>query len=202
LSQGANDVGRDILAVRAEPAPGCFVGLFAVHIKSGFEDIDLFRRQVEVERIVQAVAAYRQTRPADGLVILGDFNEQVDDPDLGTVIGSEPAGLPSSYQTGGDIQFPLVYQPFMRLAEVGFMRVEATWEDLDLTVTWNEAERLDYVMFGQAVLEGSEVYNSCEDNGVDDDPPGNYLEKAGEPLPCFISGQASDHLPVVADLVL
>ena len=92
---GANDVGRDILAVRVEPAPGCYAGLFTVHLKSGGEYEDLFRRQVEAERLGQAVTRYRQSRPSDAVIVLGDFNEQIDDGDLGTMLEDLPSTLPS-----------------------------------------------------------------------------------------------------------
>ena len=191
---GSNDVGRDILAVRAEPADGCFVGLFAVHFKSGTQFEDLYRRLIEVERTVQAVAAYRQTRPADGLVILGDLNEQVGDPELGTEVTEEPSGLPQSYETGSDIEFPLIYDPFARLMGVGFTMAAATWENDTLTTTWG-MDRRDYVFYGQATAAGAEVYNACRDEGAG-------LAKPGEPLPCPVSAAASDHLPVLVDLVL
>src|SRR5690606_15951078 len=47
----ANDVGRDILVVRAqlggEDLPPCGVGVVVLHLKSGQEPLDWFRRQVE-----------------------------------------------------------------------------------------------------------------------------------------------------------
>lgn len=198
----ANDLGRDILVVRAEPEPGCFVGMFTIHLKAGAETADIFRKTVETERLVQAIEKYRSTRPEDAVIVLGDFNEQVTDDRLGDQITSIPDGLPDSYRLGADIDLPLVYHPFERLEAEGFTRVDATWEDSSFTATWNEASRLDYVFFGQARFEGSEVYNSCEDNGVDDDPPGGWLPKRGEPVPCGASEATSDHLPLVVDLTL
>jgi endonuclease/exonuclease/phosphatase family metal-dependent hydrolase len=202
LSPGfANDIGRNILAVRAEPVPGCYVGLFTVHLKSGGELVDAFRRAVEVGRLTQAIDLYRPARSADGLVVLGDLNEQTDDARLGTEL-ELPDGLPDSYVLGSDIALPILYHPFTTLAESGFTRVDASWEDSTRTETFDEITRIDYVFIGQAMSSLSEVYNSCEDNGVDDDPPGGFMEKPGDPLPCGTSAAASDHLPVVVDLVL
>jgi endonuclease/exonuclease/phosphatase family metal-dependent hydrolase len=198
----ANDVGRDILAVRVEPTAGCAAVVFSVHLKSGSDRSDTFRRTMEVERLVNAVEAYREQRPDDAVMIAGDFNMESNDGDLNTTFDGVEPGLPDSYQVGSDIQFPIVYQPFARLSDLGFQLVEATWEDSDVIFTWNNASRLDYIWYGQAIVDGAEVYNACQDNGVDDDPPGDWLPKRGEPLACYASTIASDHLPVFADFTL
>lgn len=198
----ANDVGRDLLAIRVQVAPGCFAGVITVHLKSGGDYIDLFRRQVEVERLVQVVNAYREERPDDPMVIAGDFNEQLDDDALGTTLSNVPAELPDSYRLGSDIQLPLTYDPFARIGGLGFNLVDARWEDSDRNETWNFVTRLDYIMYGQAEFVGAEVYNACEDNGVDDAPQGNWLPKEGDALPCGASEVTSDHLPVFADFIL
>ncbi len=201
----ANDVGRDILGVRAQPEPGCFAGLFTVHLKSGGEYEDLFRRQVEAERLERAVRLYRENRPSDAVIVLGDFNEQLDDSDLGTSLDVVPNTLPSSYELGSDIDVPLRYHPFEPLTNQGFQLADAFQEDstnADTFVGGSFTTRLDYIFYGQAVLDGSEVYNACADNGVDDAPPGGRLPKAGEPLACFSTQIASDHLAVFADFTL
>ncbi|MGH1347063.1 MAG: endonuclease/exonuclease/phosphatase family protein [Nannocystales bacterium] len=200
----ANDVGRDILAVRVQPEPGCYAALFTVHLKSGGDYEDLFRRQVEAERLARGVRLYRENRPADALIVLGDFNEQLDDDDLGTSLDEVPP-LPASYELGSDIEIPLRYHPFDVLTSQGFQIATAFQEDSANDGTFiggNFDSRLDYVMYGQALFEGAEVYNGCADNGVDDDPPGGWLPKQGEPLACYSSQIASDHLSVFADFVL
>ncbi|MBV1857780.1 MAG: endonuclease/exonuclease/phosphatase family protein [Nannocystaceae bacterium] len=200
----ANDVGRDILAVRVQPEPGCYAALFTVHLKSGGDYEDLFRRQVEAERLARAVRLYRENRPADGLIVLGDFNEQLDDADLGTTLDEVPP-LPSSYELGSDIDVPLRYHPFEVLTSQGFQIAPAFQEDSANDGTFiggNFNSRLDYVIYGQALFEGAEVYNACSDNGEDDDPPGGWLPKEGEPLACYSTQIASDHLSVFADFVL
>lgn len=201
----ANDVGRDILAVRVEPAPGCYAALFTVHLKSGGEYEDLFRRQVEAERLARALTLYRNNRPTDAVIVLGDFNEQFDDSDLGTMLNEVPSTLPSSYHLGSDIQVPLRYQPFDLLTDQGFQITHPFQEDSANDATFvggNFNSRIDYIAYGQAILEGTEVYNACVDNGVDDDPAGGWLPKEGEPLACFSTQIASDHLSVFADFIL
>ncbi len=201
----ANDVGRDILAVRAQPEPGCFAALFTVHLKSGVEYEDLFRRQVEAERLARGVRLYRENRPSHAVIVLGDFNEQIDDGELGTTLDEVPSTLPASYELGSDIDVPLRYHPFDVLTTQGFQVAEAFQEDSandDTFVGGSFTSRIDYVIYGQAVLEGAEVYNACSDNGLDDDPPGGWLPKEGEPLACFSTQIASDHLAVFADFTL
>ncbi|MEM6292045.1 MAG: endonuclease/exonuclease/phosphatase family protein [Myxococcota bacterium] len=201
----ANDVGRDILAVRVEPEPGCAVALFTLHFKSGGDYEDLFRRQVEAERLARGVRTYREQRPGDGVIVLGDFNEQLDDNDLGSQLAELPSTLPQSYRLGGDIELPLRYQPFDVLTDQGFQIVEAYQEDTlnpDTFVGGNFTSQLDYIVYGQALLQGAEIYNACQDNGVDDDPPGGWLPKEGEALACYSTQIASDHLAVFADFVL
>lgn len=203
----ANDVGRHILVVQVDLAQGeaepCRMGFVSLHLKSGQEELDWFRRQVEAERVAQAVAIFRDLYPGDPLAILGDFNENLDDPALGTVFTSvPPSGLPQSYHVGSDIQFPLTYQPFDRFEELGFTIVPATQEDSARDETWQDVVRLDYVFHDGAELEGTVVYSACRDDGVDGAPTGAWLPLAGDPLTCGMSDDASDHFPVVADLVL
>lgn len=202
----ANDVGRDILVVQVDLAEAeaepCRLGAVVLHLKSGQAELDWFRRQVEAERVSQAVALYRQAYPGDPMLIVGDFNENLGDPALGSVFRAVPAGLPDSYETGSDIQFPLTYQPFSTFQGLGFAIAPANQEDSDRDATWNDAVRLDYVLQEGAPVQASLVYSSCRDNGVDDAPAGNWLPMAGEPLACGVSEEASDHFPVVADLVL
>ncbi|MEM7152052.1 MAG: endonuclease/exonuclease/phosphatase family protein [Myxococcota bacterium] len=208
LSPGgqSNDVGRDILVVQADLAeagePPCRLGLVTLHLKSGQEPLDWFRRQVEAHRVAQAVALYQAEYPGDPMVILGDLNESIDDPALGSVFESIPPGLPDSYEVGSDIEFPLLYQPFETFADLGFSRVDATQEDSARDETWADLVRLDYVLLAGPQLQVAEVYNACRDNGVDDAPRGGWMSKAGDPLQCEVSEVASDHFPVAADLVL
>lgn len=206
----ANDVGRDFLAVRAEAAPGCHVSVLAIHAKSGEEPLDLFRRQVEFERLVQAIARVRAEYPDDPLVVMGDFNENLDDSQIGTVFDALPNGLPPTYVLGDDIQLPLTYDPFASVLSTGLTMVDATQEDSELRNTWSAFEagdgvRLDYVFLdtpARIELGGVVVYNACLDDGADAPPDGAWLPLTGEPVPCWVGPAASDHLPIVADLQL
>ena len=152
--------------------------------------------------MVQAVARYRADHPDDPMVILGDLNENIDDPALGTMFDQVPVGLPDSYHVGSDIVFPLTYQPFTTFEGQGFTITDATQEDSDRDETWADLVRLDYVMVSAAQGLDAEVYNACRDNGVDDGPAGGSVVKAGDPLACELSELASDHFPVLVDLSL
>lgn len=202
----ANDVGRDFLGVRLV-LDGCPINVLAVHAKSGQEDLDFFRRQVEFVRLGQAVADVRDKRPGEAVVVMGDFNENTDDPAIGTVFDAEPAGLPPSYQLGDDIEFPLTYDPFATIAAAGLQRVEATHEDSERIGTWGvsaaqDGIRIDYVWLDGPALDGAMVFDACRDDGVDEPPAGQFLPMQGDPVPCVASAMASDHLPVVVDLTL
>jgi hypothetical protein len=48
----------------------------------------------------------------------------------------------------------------------------------------------------------AEVYESCRDDGVDDPDLPGPIAKAGAPLGCGVSDDASDHDPVVVDFLL
>jgi endonuclease/exonuclease/phosphatase family metal-dependent hydrolase len=195
----ANDVGRDILAIRAEPAPGCDVDIFVVHLKAGLADIDRFRRQIEAIRLDQAVE--RRVSSEAPLVVCGDFNETPDAPQIGSVYSEPPGELPGSYQLGSDIALPLSYDPFALLVQRGLSRLDPTHEDSPDETTFSGAGvRLDYVWYAGLTATASEIYNACQDNGVDDEPPGNWLPKASDPLECSTSAEASDHFPIVVDL--
>jgi endonuclease/exonuclease/phosphatase family metal-dependent hydrolase len=201
----ANDLSRDLLAVRVDLDNGCHANLLAMHAKSGQEDLDRFRRQVEFVRVQQAVAAVRAAHPDEGVILMGDFNEQTDDPMIGQVFAAPPPGLPRSYQLGSDIEFPLTYDPFPTVAASGMTRIEVTAEDSERNSTWGvsdgfDGERIDYIWLDGINLDAAIVYDACLDDGVDAPPAGAWIPLTGEPVPCFASQTASDHLPIAADL--
>jgi endonuclease/exonuclease/phosphatase family metal-dependent hydrolase len=199
---GANDLGRDILAVRVSPQAGCEADVLVVHLKSGIEPLDLFRRQVEIVRLLQAVALVADGGVARPSFVVGDFNESLDDPAIGTLIDAVPPGLPGSYDLGADVVLPLVYDPFGALMGAGLTIADATLEDSADASTWNGMIRLDYVFHAGAVPVGAEVYESCRDDGIDDPALPGGVAKAGEPLACGVSDDASDHDPVIVDVLL
>lgn len=201
----ANDLARDIIAVRVELDDGCHANVLAIHAKSGQEDLDRFRRQVEFVRLAQAIDDVRAKFPGEGVVVMGDFNENLDDPMIGQVFTEVPAGLPESYRLGSDIELPLTYDPFTTVAGAGMTRLDPTAEDSTRDATWGVSDgfdgvRLDYIWLDGIELGATMIYDACLDDGVDADPPGAWLPLSGDPVPCFASQTASDHLPVVADL--
>jgi endonuclease/exonuclease/phosphatase family metal-dependent hydrolase len=192
----ANDVARDILVVRAHVHEACRVGLLNVHLKAGRNDEDRFRRQVEVERLLQATSRYREERGEEPVFALGDFNEPLDAAELGQVFSALPGELPPSYRLGTDIVLPLTYEPFARMLDVPFLVGHPVQAGTDRPYTWNDSSRLDYLFWSGAELVADEIYHSCRDE------EGNGLEKAGAPLDCDVSLTASDHLPVIGDFIL
>ncbi len=202
----ANDVGRDFLAVRVV-VDDCAVDVIAVHAKSGQEPVDFFRRQVEFVRLGQAVADVHARHGDTPLVVMGDFNENTDDPGLGTVFDVPPPELPPSYELGDDIALPLTYDPFTTIAAAGVQRLEVTHEDSDRIGTWgvtaaSDGVRIDYLWLDGPTVQGAVVFDACRDDGIDDPPAGQFLALQGDPIPCIASATASDHLPVVADLAI
>ncbi|MBC8070806.1 MAG: endonuclease/exonuclease/phosphatase family protein, partial [Deltaproteobacteria bacterium] len=81
----ANDVSRDVLAVRVDLDAGCHANVLAIHAKSGQEDLDRFRRQVEFVRFTQAIARVQSEHPGEPVVLAGDFNENPEDGNIGQV---------------------------------------------------------------------------------------------------------------------
>ncbi|MBK8239419.1 MAG: endonuclease/exonuclease/phosphatase family protein [Deltaproteobacteria bacterium] len=204
--QHANDVGRDFLGVRIV-IDDCAMGLLAVHAKSGQEDLDRFRRQVEFERLRQAIDDMHARHPGEPLVVMGDFNENTDDPSLGQVFDAPPVGLPRSYRLGSDIALPMTYDPFTTVSNAGLTAIDATHEDSSRIGTWgvsagSDGVRIDYIWLDGPQLVNAIVYDACRDDGVDEPPAGQWLALAGDPVPCVASALASDHLPVVADITL
>ena len=193
---GANDVGRDILAVRAHLHDSCRVGVLNVHLKAGRNETDRFRRQVEVERLLQASDRYRDQRVGEPVFALGDFNERIDASELGQLFSSVPNDLPQSYRLGTDVVLPLRYHPFERMQDGGFSVGEPLQAGTDRPYTWDDTSRLDYLFWSGAELLADEVYYACRDEDT------GGIDKAGAPLDCSVSAAASDHFPVVADFAL
>ena len=181
------------------------MNVVAVHAKSGQEDIDRFRRQVDFVRIAQAVDDVRASHSGEPVILMGDFNENPDDPMLNQVFEELPLGLPESYQLGDDITLPLTYEPFTTIEGTGLVRIDPTAEDSTRDATWGvsggfDGVRLDYIWLAGIDLGGAVIYDACLDDGTDEPPAGAWLPLTGDPLPCGTSAAASDHLPIFADL--
>ncbi len=201
----ANDITRDIFAVWLEASPGLAPWIVVtVHLKAGTSDTNKFRRQVEIQRIVQALELIRLDDPGSPILLTGDFNEDPRNAPFGSpIFDTLPPGLPSSYRLGSDITFPVIYDPYRTLEDAGLARLEAFHEDDPGDPVTHPAtfRILDLLWVDQhAAATGTEVYDACDDNGVDDPPPGYWLPKSGDPLNCGLSETASDHLDIFGDI--
>ena len=202
-SSWANETGRDIVTVRVRLKNGRHLMVLNAHLKSGFKDSDRVRRQVEILRVRDILRQERKAHPGDAVVVLGDFNETVNGSTLGTVYHKAPQGMPYSYKLGQDISYPITYKPFATLRAEKLVLTQPTHEDstTNFATRIPSGKRIDFILHGGAELVGDEVYEACQDNGVDDAPKGNYLVKgSGGPLQCGTNSVASDHRPLFADL--
>jgi len=202
----ANETGRDIVTVRVKvPTLNRHLLVVNAHLKSGFKDADRVRRQVEMLRIRDILRQHRKAHPGDAVVVLGDFNEELDGATLGWIYQKAPWGMPYSYALGKDLSYPITYHPFAVLKAEGLKLTDPTHEDSTTAYGTRipSGKRIDFLYYRGAELSGDEVYEACADNGKDDAPAGHYLNKKGAgPLPCGTSYGASDHRPVMADLKL
>jgi endonuclease/exonuclease/phosphatase family metal-dependent hydrolase len=197
----AADIGREFVWVRVPVGEDDGVSLVSVHLKAGQDGVDQFRRAVESIRLRKWVEKLRVLHPGEPIVLLGDFNVRPDDDALGASFADFPPGLPSSFELGADITLPVVYDPLDDVDADGFSRVDATLAGTSDTSTHRPTLwRLDYVFVApgdaaQPSVTGSLVYDACRD---DETPP---LPLTGAPLPCLTTETASDHWPVVVELV-
>ena len=200
----ANDITRDIFEVHVDVDGLAPWGIFTVHLKAGGTDTDKFRRQVELARVTKALERFHLLHPGSPRVLTGDHNEDIGDGPFGSpTFFVLPPGLPQTYHLGSDITFPVTYDPFVTLAADGVHPLDAFHEDepTDDSTRWVSGRRLDYLIADPHVVKlGTEVYDACNDNNVDDPPPGYWLPKAGFPLPCGTEKVPSDHLAVFGDL--
>ncbi len=195
----ANDVTRMPVSVVVEAPWGDTLAVVAQHAKSGFDDIDEFRRLVDIRRAVQATDA----AGADLVVVLGDLNEDraelASDPLLPGSFGAVPSGAPGDYWLGADLYGELTgagfaNDPFVAFVDRGLVEVEAA--QLDGRVESRDSGRLiDYVFVDPALtVLAAEIYDS-----TDEGQPGG-MDKAGQAPARETSRAASDHFPVLVDL--
>jgi len=200
----AKDITRDVFEVHVDVDGLAPWGIFTVHLKAGGTDTDKFRRQVELARVTKALDRFHLLHPGSPYVLTGDHNEDIGDGPFGApTFFALPAGLPPTYHLGSDITFPVTYDPFETLIDHGIVPLDAFHEDepTDDSTRWVSGRRLDYLIADPHVSKlGTEVYDACNDNNVDDPPPGYWLPKAGFPLPCGTEKVPSDHLAVFGDL--
>lgn len=205
----ANDITRDILQAEITVPEVCQkVGVFTVHLKAGSTSLDKFRRQVEILRLKKVMENWAISHPGAPLYLCGDLNEDIDDAPFGNTFNSLPSGLPATYDLGNDIGFPVVYDPFATIAQIGGLSLtmaDATSEDCAncYFTRVSSGRRLDYIFTRFSIpLLGDEVYASPSDNNVDDGANGNWLYKAFTPPGANASNDASDHYSVYADYLL
>jgi endonuclease/exonuclease/phosphatase family metal-dependent hydrolase len=189
------------------------LALVAVHGKQGDTQADEFRRGVEALRVRQFLEAEGLTGADHPLLVVGDMNDEMNEPQTGTFatagvtgghVFSDGSILPSSYRLGPDVPDPMRYAffPASGWAAAGLRVVPATQTDGTSERTYTVAgdARLDYILASPAIHDAgtvrAEVYHSGRE------PVGDGLPKApGLPDP-RLSVLASDHLPVIADLRL
>ena len=199
--------------------------VFNSHLKAGsFNAIDRFRRAVEVQFRLAPIMEQALSDCAGATVVAaGDFNEDGLVTDSPVTWFSQPPGAPGSYRLGNDVSLPFTYDPKTLLRDVGgnntFVVADASLEDLPGSqgTFIGTGSRLDYIWASlgsgssslakppilTAPISSSEVYDANADNGSDDGFFGDLARKyGGGPLPVGTSTQASDHLPVFADLIL
>ena len=195
----ADDITR--LPVRARvdlPGEGVDPVVVVDHLKSGFSQSDAFRRTVDAVRLGQAATG-------DGpVVVLGDLNDDLDDPpDTPLTWTRPPAGLPRGLSLGADVRERLAGEGlpndvFALLAQAGVVPVPALQRDGRDATRPASDRRLDYVLVPEALTRDAagEVYDST------DEGQGPGLPLAGDPPDRYACETASDHLPVVVDLRL
>ncbi|HRZ11328.1 MAG TPA: thrombospondin type 3 repeat-containing protein [Kiritimatiellia bacterium] len=203
---GAAEINRWPLKAVIE-IPGALnpLTLYSLHNKSASGETEDFMRAIELRRTIAHVSASRQADPIPAeYVVMGDFNA-----DVGVSqreqIPALPGGLPAGYVLGADVTFPVAYRlhPTDPFAGIQFSQLEPFQEDSILQYTHLapvNPRRYDYICFSEEVAASpygapaGEIYYSIQDDGQ------GGLLKFSVPPPAETSANASDHLPVYADI--
>mgnify|MGYP003886979599 CR=1 FL=1 len=171
----------------------------STHLKSGFDDDDELRRAVDAWRTVQAAL------PAtERTLVAGDLNaelgETVESPSAFT---STPGGLPSTYELGADMRSKMTVggglpnDAFVPYDEAGLVPFEPRQRDGSDGTRWVSGRRIDYLHATPDLDDtavGAEVFD-CDDQALDG--PIDF----GEPAASDLCARASDHLPLVVELL-
>lgn len=193
----ANDQTRLPIVVTVEIADaGAELSVVGQHFKSGFSETDQFRRAVDATRTAQAAAL------PTPLVVMGDLNADLDDmPESASPFTRPPAGLSASYRLGADLQSllreGLPNDAFAPLLATDLTPVYATQTDGRTETRPESGRRIDWILVSDDLVDDlrAEVYDSMDEGQ-------GGLTKRG-PIPARPSSQqASDHLPVFADLTV
>ncbi|MFT5584366.1 MAG: endonuclease/exonuclease/phosphatase family metal-dependent hydrolase [Cognaticolwellia sp.] len=197
LYPGAKELTRWAPELRIiGPESGLEVSVLSVHLKSGFDEDDIFRRTIDAVRIGQGSA-----QAGSRVVVMGDFNAEITDmPDEPGTWTRAPGGLPSSYELGDDLQSRLdgegiLSDPFQPFFDRGLVLLEASQLDGDLGTRPRSGRRIDYVLT-TLHSTGAQIFD-CMDEHLE-----GSLPLAGDSVGRGVCEDASDHLPVFADLTL
>lgn len=199
----ANDLSRNILEVRIEDARLVSpIVLLTTHWKSGATNGDEFRRAIESRRMGAVVGK----RVAEGLpvLVMGDVNADIDDPArVPAAFTAAPSGLPITFSAGADIvtvmgRGGLANDPFGPITSHVAV-LEARQRDGTDATRPASGRRIDYIFAAQRVgVTAAEVFDCVDDAaGL----PGT-IAFVGAPVLATDCAVASDHLPVVADVVV
>ncbi len=199
----ANDITRYFLEATVDvTGAGDELTVISGHHKSGWGDNNEFRRVVESMRLAQILSTYDPT--VDAVVALGDINEEIDDPWLSpTSFSSVPTGMPRTWSLGSDLAATLAVSgldndPFLPLLADTIV-VDALQVDGSDATRPTSGRRLDYLWVTDVIDAGgvdAEVFD-CADEAL-----GGGLPKYGTALGSSVCADASDHLPVFADIVV
>lgn len=192
----ANDITRDFVMATVQ-APAGELDVVGMHWKSGWDDTDEFRRVLEGHRAAQVLGS---DRPG---VLTGDWNDDVNDgSDWPYTFTSMPAGLPGSMWLGSDLWAALndgglPNDPFAPLLAAGLELQEIRQRSGTDATRPVSGRRLDYVATTPGLeVRAAEVFD-CRDQGRS-----GGVEQYDARVPDAACPAASDHLPVVADLVV
>ena len=176
------------------------VRMLVQHFKSGESSGDMFRRMIDGQRAAQAAA---EVTSVPYVIFGGDFNSEIDDPVSSPATWYRaPSGLPSSYILGDDLEEKLedglpnsVFSPFL---DAGYIDLPATQPDGRDATRDVSQRRLDYLWVSPGLQADTtmtaEVYDARDDAN-------SSLTFSGEAPYREATQDASDHFPVVADLV-
>jgi hypothetical protein len=171
------------------------------HWKSGVNNRNELRRVVTSWRARQALADLDPEETA--VVVMGDMNAEIDRTEVPAQFTSVPSGMPASYQLGSDmlseLDVGLANDPFGPLMEAGYVALDAAQRSGDQGTRPASGKRLDYIWASSKVYIQPHVamVMNCLEESL---PSPLVLEGAMvHPWSCEA---ASDHFPVVADLVV
>jgi len=196
----ANDVTRWPVSASVTAPWGDRVAVTVQHCKAGFGLDDQYRRSVDAHRLGQAALRIE----ADHHVAMGDINDDPSDleafPPSPARWSFAPGGLPYGYELGDDVQEILDGEglrnhAFELLGSFGLRRTDARQAD-GREATRDSGRLIDHVLITDGLEpSAAEIYDS-----EDEDLP-DRVNKAGDALQPPDSRQASDHFPVVVDLL-